>query len=439
MALPQKRNNNDESFKNKLPSFSNEKEAVIEEVKETTELSLEKQLPIDDIIEKRAVRYIPVNEYAIRGHEESPFIDEPDENGKINDDDKYIDTKEMKIVPLGGKKVKAKDFDDRKNTLSILKIFRIGLVILFLILFGFGIKNTFFPSNNFSQDEITNIALTAVGETGFPVEKGKAFAEEYLKYYLNLDKDDENNRKFLSKFSSGVMGEPAEEFNRQDTTETGNKQRVLSGPYVFETINISEKTAQFKLSALVSDESGNVNTTDSSQSHWVSFSINLYHNPKSGKLAIQGEPSLIPTYEIEDSNKLPEAKPLGVDTLSDTDIIDKIYPVVSGYLKAYAISSYSNNNDILQYIPTKYDKDLVSGFDNKFSLQGEESDYFADIRYFITEEANTYKVSIVVNWKDNYSGIIYPARYVLTVTKQGSKYLITKISPFAYIPEDSQS
>ena len=116
MALPQKRNNNDESLKNKLPSFSNEKEAVIEEVKETTELSLEKQLPIDDIIEKRPVRNIPVNEYAIRGHEESPFIDEPDENGKINDDDKYIDTKEMKIVPLGGKKVKAKDFDDRKNT-----------------------------------------------------------------------------------------------------------------------------------------------------------------------------------------------------------------------------------------------------------------------------------------------------------------------------------
>ena len=49
------------------------------------------------------------------------------------------------------------------------------------------------------------------------------------------------------------------------------------------------------------------------------------------------------------------------------------------------------------------------------------------------------KTPLVVNWKDNYSGIIYPARYVLTVTKEEGKYLITKISPFAYIPEDSQS
>lgn len=433
MALPQKRNNN-ENQKNRLPDFSNN-ENVIEEIKEVPELSLEKQLPIEDVIEERPQRVIP-NDYAIKGHEESPFITEPDENGEIENDDKYIDKKNMKIVPLGGKKVKAKDFDERKNTLSGLKLFRIGLVVLLIVIFGFGIKNTFFPSNNFSQDEITSIALTAVGETGFPVEKGKAFAEEYLKYYLNLDQTDENNKMFLAKFASGNMNEVLPELNREDITEGGNKQKVISGPYVFETVNISQKATQFKLSALVSDESGNVTTSGSSQSHWVSFSVNLYHNPKSGKLATQGEPILIPTYEIQDSSKIPEEKSIGVDSLTDTDIINKIYPVVSGYLKAYAISSYSNRNDILQYIPTKFDKSLVSGFDGKFSLEGSESDYLEDLKYFTTEETDTYKVSVVVKWKDKYSGIIYPAKYVLTVAKQDSKYLITKISPFAYIPKE---
>ena len=177
-------------------------------------LKVQKEEFLDEVPQEIKQNSLPKHDLSINNEEEN-FIVEPDkENDYRNDnDDKFVDKKEMKIIPIGGKKARAKDFDKRKNTLTPLKLFRILLILVVLALFGFGIKNTFFPSNNFSKDEITQIAKTAVGETGFPTQKGQAFAEEFLKYYLTLDSNDKANQDVLVRFYSGAVNDDNKSFN----------------------------------------------------------------------------------------------------------------------------------------------------------------------------------------------------------------------------------
>lgn len=129
MALPQKKKNNNKS--SSLPNISLPSyDESLKELNQDELINIQKEEFYDD--KPREINYhsIPKQDKII-GHDDNAFISNPNESNDFKDynDDKFIDKQDMKIVPIGGKKAKAKDFDKRKNTLTPLKIFRILLIL----------------------------------------------------------------------------------------------------------------------------------------------------------------------------------------------------------------------------------------------------------------------------------------------------------------------
>lgn len=380
----------------------------------------------------------------IHGYDESPFLTPPLENNDYRNelnDDKYIDKKDMKIVPMGGKKVRAKDFDDRKNRITPLKVFRVILYTLISVLFIFGIKNTFFPSNNFTQDEISSIAQNAVGQTGFPIERGQAMAEEFIYYYLNLDPTDSGNKEIINRFYTGQEGD-SNSISSITRGSVTNKQVVVGSPRTFEIINASSDTTMYKISAMVTDENGGTRTGEAGQkpsTHWVSFAVNVYYNAETTQLIIpEGNPYIIPTYELAPQGKAPDAGKLGTGEIDD-DIRSTLFPTISGYIKAFALASVDKHNEIIQYIPQEANADLYTGFGGKVELARDDN----SIRYevFKTDDEKVWKVDVTIEWKDintidPEAAVSYSSRYVMTIEKSSAKkYLVTKFSPYYYLPK----
>lgn len=363
------------------------------------------------------------------------FFDEKDKKKK----DK-VDKKNKRVLPTGHriKEREVKAVDKRKNVKTGLKVFRAFVYLIILGLFGLGIKNTFFPGKAYSDEEIMLLAQQANGDTGFPLERGKAFAEEFIKYYLNYNTDDKVNAQILSRFYSGSVS--FEGTTGQQATVSvfnGNLQKILTEPIAYDYYSPLDYVGVYKVTALVTDENGSaVDTEANLTAHWVSFSVNVYYDAKKDTLSVtKDSPTLIPSYEISNSAKIPQEGEIGTGETDDTAKAEML-PTIIGYLKAYAQSSVESHSDVIQYIPKDYDVSLVSGFGDSVVLAGEESGVKADV--YKSNNDNEWKVNLTVQWQDNKStdeskAPVYTARYVMTVqSTTDNKFVVTKFSPYIY-------
>lgn len=450
MALPQQRKKINK--KPELPSFdeipNTSKKDIPQEddIKELTDSEVQ-QAERKDLFSDYPTHtehiVLPEVDTEIQGTEESPFFEEPKQSDTVENDDKFVDKKDMKIIPIGGKKARAKDFDKRKNSLTPLKLFRLLLIIVILVLFGLGIKNTFYPNNNYSKAEISNIAQTAVGQTGFPLEKGKAFAENFLDSFLQFDESDTSNQQLMAYFygegNNSVANEQVLEKNGFD-----NKQHIIIHSKVFDTINTAEDTTLYKLSAFVSDENGNEKNPDSSTAgHWVSFAVNVYYNKKNDSLNVDpSSPIRIPTYAINNNHKNPKEAKIGNGT-QDDNMKSKLFPTIAGFVKAYTSSSMSSHNDILQYIDKTSDTSLTNGFGGDVQLASESDDEsIENIVIYDTDSKNEWKADITINLKESKeaNSVTYKSRYIITIKKNNAgKYVVTKFAPYLYITDNEEN
>ena len=136
-------------------------------------------------------RRIPLlNRSKVREKEDTLFVDSKSED--------YIDKKRKRIIPTGGKKsmkeIKAKEFDKRKNVASKARMIRSVVSLGLIIMFALGIKNTFFPSNNYTKDEIEQMVLDVSKNTGFPIERGKQLVEDFTYELLTTDRSNQANK-----------------------------------------------------------------------------------------------------------------------------------------------------------------------------------------------------------------------------------------------------
>lgn len=425
----------------------------IDEVKNNEDLETIK--PLDESENLEVVDYMPLvdrqplpkTRTEITGHDENPLITSEEEDLEKKED-KYIDKKKKKIIPLGGVRGKAKKYDSRKNKATSLKLFRAFLILTILGLFLFGLKNTFLPKEALTNDEIGQIAQNAVGETGFPTERGKAYVQQFITYYLKLNADDLSNKAILNYYYNGNNDTGSSQTTTISNSSGANKQDVIGTPVVYYSKATSKTTGLYKVSALVTDDTGSTMSSDGQTftAHWVSFSVNVYYNKEKDSLSIHtNSPTIIPTYEITDNSKLPDADIIGNGNVDD-DIKEKIKPTIIGYLKAYASSSVSNHNDIIQYIPEKADVSLYSGFNNTVTLANTEDDVssLSNLTVYKTDKNNEWKVDVTVIWKDNKSIVKensanYTSRYIITLKKySNSKFLVTKFAPYIYTTVDKK-
>ena len=425
MPLPKKSTNKNTS----LPSLDEDFQSVPVETVANEEPSYSNSLPVQESMEDDSHLYAT--------HEEPIYEDSVDKKKKK----KFIDKKKKKLKPFGNKVSK---YDDRKDIAVAKKVQR-GLVIGgILLVVGLGVKNTFFSSHVFTSDDIAQIAKTSVGQTNFPVDKGQAFAEQFITYYVNLDNNDSVSRNMLSYFYTGKMPETNVANGHSTSAPTvearENKQRIIGVPITYEKRALTDFSANYKISVLVTDENGqaqaaNLNPT----SHWLSFSVNVYYDAKTGAMSIhKGDPVIMPTYPITGSDSAKDESKIGTGD-EDTNMKQALKSTIQGYWKAFATSSVNSHDEINQYIVDKEDKDLYSGFNKTMKLATDDPATDITYKVFTSTVEDEWKVDVTVKWADNTSSdskkaAIYTGRYIMTIKKIGTdKYVVTRAAPYLYV------
>lgn len=375
-----------------------------------------------------------------KSEEYYPELEEDLEESKQH---KYIDKKNKKVIPTGGKKsrrrkVKASEFDDRKNTLAVTRIMRAIVMLIILGLFGFGIKNTFFPSHVYTSEEIKAFARAGAGQTKFPKERGISYVENFMEAYLTIDPENAAQTKLLATFyGKNAEGDilTAEELRMIKGKEA--KQKVIIAPRVFDSIMATDHSALFKVSAYVSDTDGVGIEKGEMRGRWVSFAVNVYYDEEIDSLAItRDSPSRIPAYEIQSQAILPTEADLG-DGVMNTDILSDLIPTIHGYVSAYADASINYHEGILQYVKDKNDPELYGGFGGTVKLADTPDKAINKVAYN-SDKPGEYKVDVNVRWveayaKDGDNAVSYNSRYVMTIEDVGEgKYLVSSFKPYIY-------
>lgn len=367
----------------------------------------------------------PVNEYEKPNH---LLSDNPFEENKEKEEE-YIDYKKKKIKPIGGNKskVKDKDLDDRKNKLNMIFMLRLFIFICIILAFALGIKNTWFPERVYTNNDIANIAVNAIGKTGFPLERGRAFSQEYLYHYLN---NTEESRLLLQKFG-----------NDDRQIQNKSQQKAVLIPILFNEETKNNYSGVYKYSVYISDFNGETFDKDNYKEtgHWLSFMVQVYYDSENDSLSAIDTPTLIPTYIIEkDNSKIPQAEKLGTGEQAEEDVVKEADPTIKGFIKAFMHIDKDNYDEIVQYIPSDKPLALINGFGGTVKLADNSN---ISYKVYKTENANSYIAEVNLKLQNAQtnpvgSGTIYNAKYILRFEKTSdNKYLVTKFAPYLYFKD----
>lgn len=356
---------------------------------------------------------------------------------------KYVDKKNKKIVPTGGKrsktKIKSSDFDDRKNTLATTKILRAIVMFIILVIFVLGIKNTFFPSHVYTEEQIKQFARLGAGQTGFPEEKGQAYVESFMQAYLTFDREKPELNEVLNYYYGENSFANLTPQQTRIEKGLGAKQEVLIGPKVFEITLLTDYSALYKVSAYVSNTDGTSSSSGRATGRWLSFAINVYYNSKTDSLAItKDSPSIIPPYRIANQGSVPIEASLGNGRVNQ-EILPALTPTINGFVQAYASASISSHESIIQYIDNKEDINLYDGFGGAVALDGDPNQAIQKTVY--DSDDGYYRVDVTVRWIDKLTStddkvVKYTSRYVMKIKSIGDgKYLVNSFKPYLYFAQ----
>lgn len=356
----------------------------------------------------------------------------------------FVDEKKGKIKSFGGsrskRKLKEGQFDVRKNKRQEAIIVRgvvIGLVGIVAIL---GVKNSFFPPHQWTQEEIASISTSAIGMTNFPLDEGRGFATDFMKAYLTTNVDD-TSKKVLGYYYSGVMDDNDSSTSR--TVSSDFKQEVVFGPTVYSSKSLTDYSAQYVIGAVVKDTAVEGATpSEGSEPHWMYFAVNVYYNADKDNFTITPDsPSVVPATEVGSESDVPELKALG-NGESDDELGKSIESVVYGYLKGYVSTSPTDHSALDQYIIVNPPADLLKGLNNSYEFAGDISDAVQYTAYK-TDDPNVVKAEVTVNWRNKLGGeetsmkAEYKSNYSMTLEKQSNgQYLVSKFQPIYYVQAD---
>lgn len=384
-----------------------------------------------------AINYDNDNEYLANENDYNPDYEEDLENNKKR---KFIDKENKKLIPFGGKRskrlIKSSDFDDRKNKLATTKIMRFIIMSFILLLFLFGLKNTFFPSHVYTGEQIKRFAKEGAGLTDFPRERGEAFVESFMESFLTFDRTRPELNDILSYFygESGFATVGYEKMNMRLGTEA--KQHILIAPKVYDVKMLTDYSALFKVNAYVSNTDGTDTFGKDTNGRWLSFAINVYYDKDVDTLAITPDsPSIIPTSNIGRLSDVPPRAPFGNGKVNQ-QIGPAINPTINGFVEAYANSSIASHDSIKQYISDKNDISLYNGFGGTVKLNGPPGS--AIKRTIYDGDDGIYRVDLTVKWIDTIASgdnhqVEYTAKYVMRVNPQGEgKYLVSSFVPYTF-------
>ena len=353
-------------------------------------------------------------------------------------EDTFVDEKEMKLKPFGGGKHKAKvsEFDDRNNLRKRAKVIQYIVLGLIFALVGLGVKNAFFPPKTLSAADVTTIVTNNVGDMGFPLDRGRGFAKDFMQSFLTINSSDPLNDRVLGYYYSGRL-QPLGSDTSRILNSSDIRQHILTGPTVYEAKALTAYSARFVVGALVTSSLKDVPApSDGSTAKWMFFSVNVYYDVKTDSMLVTPDsPSVVAPLDVAASSSVPAEAKVGNGNI-DQNLTDAVQSVVIGYLKGYAISSQEDHTAIDQYIIPNPPVALLKGLDKRYTLAGDDGSMITANAY-ATSVPGEVKVEVTVKWRDSVASnaqVDYSSVYIMTLEKQSNgKYLVAKFAPKYYV------
>lgn len=403
----------DEDFSLTDEYFPEEEQEVVEDISDKILDTFQKE-PRDNILEE--IEKEPLNELSF---------------SENSDDDKFIDKKKKKIIPIKTKpkdtpkqksKIRAKDFDGRSNVLAKARFIRIVVILIILGMFGFGIKNTFFVKQPPTPDEIIYYSKQGIRDFDFPLERGEAFSKEFLKHYFKSSYDS-NSLYILEHFYSDSI--------KPKDWNNNNKQRLIIDPILQIAQEVNDNLAWYRYSVLLSDVDGQtINEKEKFTGYWADFLVSVYYENDTLYI-LKDNPTLVSAQKTDKKHShLLVESPLG-DKLSD-ELTKQIEPTVDGFIVGYSKSSESDYSEVKQFIIDNPPQHLIKGFGRQFEIARNKNDSIKK-KFYITPNKEIL-VDVTVDWKKTGEiGKIYPSRYViyLKLTEE-NVYLVYDFYPYIY-------
>lgn len=368
------------------------------------------------------------------------------------------DTGKKRLLPFGKKTVKLKEgkFDKRKNLRTQAIIIQSIVIICLVAIVGLGLKNAIFPPAGLSKQEVTDIAVQVSHATKFPVERGKSFAQDFIKVYLQVDpKNKEDNVKALAYFYTGTADGAISSDNAPGFSDHVS-QKLLVGPNVYDIKVLNDSAAKVLVGAFVETKTEKT-PKDGIKKQWVFFSVNVFYSSKTDKMSIApNSPTLVANPAVggaEDFSNKQEMNPLGTDNLQgNNDAAKMVKTTIEGFLNAYAKSTPAEHSAIDQYIlndPNVDQGQLFTGLGGQFVPQGGDASKTTNITAFVPDGADLKTITemstkVQVVWEQDIKSetptkLSYKAFYVIKLQKSGGKWLIKSMSPYPYIPAPKKS
>lgn len=370
-----------------------------------------------------------------------------DKNGQNT----FIDTKKGKLNPFGNRKnrVKTSVLDKRNDLRRKSKIIQFTIIVLLIVILLFAIIKTFVPNKSLNAKDVLNIvgSNTTLDTTGFPSERGGAFAKEFIQAYATMGSAADSD-KVLGLYYNGKWGS-AQTGNSDNRQIVGKfASRISYGPTIYNSKPLTPYSANYTIAVLVSptvvDNNGSlVNPpADGSSLTWWYFSVNVYYDKDSDSFAVtKDSPTVVPAQNVSSPANIPADDTLAKTKVSDPSVASDARKIVVNYMTNYQKSSPSNHSSLDNLVQPGSSSDTYSGMDNAYQFDGSVDNAIVDEPYTDDETSySTIKSKVTVTWRV-YSGdqyVKFNSVYVITLSKQSNgQYLVSKMAPYYYSKANS--
>lgn len=347
--------------------------------------------------------------------EETPQPEAPEEPEETQETSEASEEKKSRFSGASKKEKKSKEKGEKtKRTYSPkAKSLMItgGTLFAIVAILGFSISQV---AQAPSEEDLVTVYQTQSGDYGFPIDRGANTATEFLTAYLTIPSeiDLRNQRRDLLKEFGPLIDVP--------TSPSELSQRVVSGPSPAGLmIQDGPLSANQRFSAIVEQKISPEVRPDGEQVGeeivtWekVTYRVNMQVDPATARVAIIGNPTLLPNEEIQTpQNVSGEQLDGGLSAEIQSSLVDP-------FMEAWAASDEPVIN---KFLASGVDASWAKGFDGKLSFDRSKTSVPASVGANQGGDINTE-----VTWISR-DGTAQTSSYTLSVVFENGGWLLKNL------------
>lgn len=361
------------------------------------------------------------------------------------------------IRPFTDDKGRLLPIDGRADRRRTSRFVAAGIGVLLFSVVGIGVYQAVVP-HGVDRSEVASIAAKALGQTDFPVERGRGFATGFATAYLSADGSEASERAISYYYTGAINPDKSVGGSEGNSLMRGSglSYRILIAPSVYEVLQQNGATAVYKVGALVQDQEkgGDGSTQVNPSPHWIFMEISLYYDKdKDRMVAGSNSPSLVAAPSTGAVGDGPAYTPPGTGEKWNGG--DKERTLIEsgafGFIDAYAKASPTSHTLLDQYVSTDADVSIFAGMNGEFEPQGGKAESSSQLDIYAGEKGDEVKVLATITWhqvlpgssgsasssssvsRTSTSGYNFTSRYVITMTKKGEKWLVSRFAPYRLV------